>query len=59
MQNRMKEQKQPVTMAVRSKALSVFVRSHTGVESHSRHGCLFPFILVYVVLCEGSGLATG
>jgi hypothetical protein len=36
----------PITMAARSKAW-------TGFESHSRHGCLC------VVLCVGSGLATG
>jgi hypothetical protein len=29
-----------------------------GSESHSRHGCLCAFIL-FVVLCVGSGLATG
>jgi hypothetical protein len=29
-----------------------------GFESHSMHGCLYAFILC-VVLCAGSGLATG
>jgi hypothetical protein len=44
----------------RSKARTVFERWDRGFESHSRHGCLCVRLFsVYVVLCLGSGLATG
>jgi hypothetical protein len=52
----------PITVGVRSKAWTVFARSNTGVvgsnPTQSMDGCLRLFC-VCVVLCVGSGLATG
>jgi hypothetical protein len=52
----------PVTVAARFKALTIFVRSNAGmVSSNSTRGmdvCVRLFC-VCVVLCVGSGLATG
>jgi hypothetical protein len=54
--------RQPITVAARSKASTVFARSNTGiVGSNPTRGmdvCLHLFC-VCVVLCVGSGLATG
>jgi hypothetical protein len=54
--------KLPITVAARSKAWTVFVRSNTGlVGSDPTRGmdvCLRLFY-VYFVLCVGSGLVTG
>jgi hypothetical protein len=43
---------------VGSEARNVFVLSKLGFESHPSHACLRLFC-VSVVLCAGSGLATG
>jgi hypothetical protein len=53
----------PITVAARSKALNclrLLERWDRGFESLSRHGCLYiRLFCVCVVLCVGSGLATG
>jgi hypothetical protein len=53
---------QPITVAARSKAWTVFARSNTGIVGSNRTRgmdiCVRLFC-VHVVLCVGSGLATG
>jgi hypothetical protein len=54
----------PVTVAARSKAWTIFARSESGiVVSYPTQGMdvwyVYAFFCVYVVLCLGSGLATG
>jgi hypothetical protein len=51
----------PFTGAARSKTWTVFAQWNTVAwfQSHSRHECLCAFMLCCVVLCVGSGLATG
>jgi hypothetical protein len=52
----------PITVGARSKALTVFVRSNVGIVgsklTRGMNVCVRLFC-VYVVLCVGSGLATG
>jgi hypothetical protein len=48
----------PITLAARSKAWTVFARSNTGtMGSNPTQG--MRLFCVYVILCIGSGLATG
>jgi hypothetical protein len=52
----------PITVAARSKTWTVFARSNTGIVSSNTTGDLavcMRLFCVYVVLCVGSGLATG
>jgi hypothetical protein len=60
--NQVLSMREPITVAARSKAWTVFSHSNTGiVGSNSTQGtdvCLRLFC-VCVVLCVGSGLATG
>jgi hypothetical protein len=55
---------QPVTVAERSKAWTVFARSEAGIVGSNPTQdmdvwCVCAFFCVYVVLCLGRGLATG
>jgi hypothetical protein len=47
----------PITVAARSKAWTVFARSNTGIVGSNPIWGID--VSVYVVLCAGSGLATG
>jgi hypothetical protein len=53
----------PITVAARSKAWTVFACSNAGIVSSNptqRHGCMcVRLFCVCIVLCVGSGLATG
>jgi hypothetical protein len=52
----------PITVAARSKAWTVFARSNPGIIGSNPTGGMDVCVCVYsvcVVLCEGSGLATG
>jgi hypothetical protein len=51
---------EPITVAARCKAWTVLARWNRGFESQLRYGCLcVRLFCVCVVLCVGSGLATG